>query len=90
MRLITLKDGDYKAVYTTIKSKDFTGRILFSYGLATVGYRKQNGEFVRFCDISDVSQTTNKHIKAFFEFLNKDYKKSDFEKFPYIKLDIDY
>ena len=67
-QLQTLKDGDYKAVYTELTENSFfKGFVLFSYGLAVVGIERTKSGLraVRFCDKSEISNTTAKHIKAF-------------------------
>ena len=83
--LRTLKDGDYKAVYTELTENSFfKGYVLFSYGLAVVGIERtsQGLRAVRFCDKSEISNTTAKHIKAFslkfgVSFNNKQQKFDD-------------
>lgn len=82
--LRTLKDGDYKAVYAEFSENNFKGFVLFSYGLAVVGIEKtKNGKrVVRFCDKSEISNTTAKHIKAFGELFEVSFK--NFENLPCI------
>lgn len=79
-QLRILKDGDYKAVYTELTENSFfKGYVLFSYGLAVIGIEKtKDGKrAVRFCDKSEISNTTAKHIKAFGELFEVSFK--DFE-----------
>lgn len=81
--LQTLKDGDYKAVYTELSGNSFfKGFVLFSYGLAVVGVEKtkDSKRAVRFCDKSEISNTTAKHIKAFGELFEVSFK--DFKNLP--------
>ena len=87
-QLRTLKDGDYKAVYTELTANGFfKGYVLFSYGLAVAGIEKtKDGKrAVRFCDRSVISNTTAKHIKAFGELFGISFygKHQRFDSLPY-------
>lgn len=74
MKFEVLKVGDYKATFLRTNDKI----ILFSFGKPIVAIDTISKEYFRLCSKSDLTNTTAKHLKLFFEMFGFQYNRNNF------------